>query len=81
MAEKTTNYEVKNAKRSGRTGGFVLGVIATLAGGVLIKETCNKNIVDGADKAFKAGTKKVKSIIGNRKAKKEAEKIEAQKSE
>lgn len=73
MAEKTTNYEVKNAKRSGRTGGFVLGVLATIAGGVLIKETCNKNIVDGADSAFKAGKKKVKSVIENRKAKKEAE--------
>lgn len=76
MAEMTsTNYEVKNAKRSGRAGGFVLGVIATIAGGVVIKETCNKNIVDGADKAFKAGTKKVQTAIKERKAKK-AEKSE-----
>lgn len=80
-SKNSTNHEVKNAKRSGRSCGFVLGALATIVTGVVIKETCNKNIIDGADKVYKTGTKKVKSIIDNRKAKREAEKNEAEKSE
>lgn len=66
-SKNSTNHEVKNAKRSGRTLGFVLGALATVATGVVIKETCNKNIIDGADKVYKAGKAKAKDFIEKKK--------------
>ena len=73
-SKNSTNHEVKNTKRSGRSCGFVLGALATIATGVVIKETCNKNIIDGADKAYKAGKAKAKDFIEKKKKARQAKK-------
>jgi hypothetical protein len=80
MAEKQektyTSAEVKNRKTSALVRGVLIGTLATLAVGVVVKKTTKANIIDGAEKAVDGATKKiggaVKGAIDKHKAHKDA---------
>ena len=59
-----------NSKKSGNGFGFFLGALATLATGVVIKKTCDKNIVDGTTNVYDKSVSFVKAKVQEHKEKK-----------
>lgn len=56
---------------AGKSGvSFVLGALATIATGVLINKTCEKNIVDGATNVYDKSVDFVKTKVKEHKDKK-----------
>ena len=66
--------DVKDAKRKARNGGIIIGVLSTIAAGVLIEKTCNKNVITGAttlcDKGYNAVKGKIDQIKSGKKSSK-----------
>lgn len=67
MKDSYSKADVKNAKHSAIVGGLILGTLATVGIGILVKKTTKANIIDGSESLFDKGVSKVRDLIDSRK--------------